>query len=288
MNVVRVEGLTKHFKKFHLGPLNFKVEKGTAVGLVGSNGSGKSTFFRLLMNLVHADGGTVEIFGKKMPSSEIEIKQSIGFAANMLEPFYQLSIKEISSHFSYWYPSWNQNKYEDLINRYKLDEGEKFGKCSTGMKKKVDFIFSLSHEPELLLLDEPTAGVDLGSQKKMKEDLIEFLEDGEKSLIMSTHLIDDLKQICDNIIILSPNGKVQDFLRKEEVEENWAKFWVSELTEELRCHPHVIKVNDSQHPSYLLTDQKHVVEKELREKGISVISIQRLPLDEIIEFQLDS
>lgn len=284
-SMVDIKGIMKHYKKFSLGPIDFRVEAGTVVGLVGANGSGKTTFFRMLMNLLRADEGSIHFFGQDLLEKETEIKQHVGYVGDLLEPFGHLTIKELRSWIAYWFPNWNQQHYKSLVERYSIDEEQKYGKCSSGTKKKVEFIFSLCHGAKFLLLDEPSAGVDMISQQKMKEDLMHYMEDGERSIVLATHNIDEVKQLCDEIIILD-KGKLLTSFNKDDIHENWARLWVSDLPEALKGHPHVIKVEEI--PTQIVTDQLTVIEKELEKAGISISHSSRVSLEEVMEHIISS
>ncbi|MCT8136739.1 ABC transporter ATP-binding protein [Anaerobacillus sp. CMMVII] len=284
-SMATIKSLTKQYKKFTLGPLDFQIEKGTAIALVGPNGSGKSTFFRLLLNIIQHDGGTIQLFGKDIVENETEIKQKVGYVGDLLEPFAHVTIKELATLISYWYPSWNQKQYVHFLQRYNIDETAKYGKCSKGTKKKVEFIFSLCHSPELLLLDEPTAGVDIGSQRKIKEDLLNFMEDGDKSLILATHSVDEIKQLCDYITILH-EGKIIHSLNKDEIYERWSRVWVSEVTDPIRSHPNVLDIDGP--PLQIVTNDRTTLEVALKNELISITHTQRLSLEEVIEHLIET
>jgi len=282
-SLVEVKGLTKKYKKFTLGPLDFKVERGIVIGLVGANGSGKSTLFRLLMNLLKEDDGQIQMFGRT--HSNHVWKQKVGYAGELLEAYEFLSINELKRLISRWYPTWDEEMYEKLVKRYKLDVSEKFSKCSKGTKKKVEFIFSLCHHPELLLLDEPTAGVDLASQRKVKEDLLMFMDDGEKSIVLATHTVDEINQLCDEIMVLD-QGRVVHTYNKDEIYDHWARVWVSDITPPIKQHPNVIHYDTA--PPQIVTDDLWVLERALDKEQIDVQQVQRLALEEVLEYLIDS
>ncbi|MFC0470809.1 ATP-binding cassette domain-containing protein [Halalkalibacter kiskunsagensis] len=279
-NVIDVVGLMKHYKKFTLGPIDFQVEKGTAVALVGTNGSGKSTVFRLLLNILQSDEGSIQLFGENMVEKETELKQKIGYVGDLYEQFGHFTIKELKSLVSYWYPSWDDERYSYLLKRYNIDDSEKFGKSSKGTKKKAEFIFSLCHDPKLLLLDEPSAGVDIVSQRKMKEDLMSFMEDGERSILLATHIVDEIKQVCDYIAVLE-KGKLLYSFDKDEVYEKWARVWVVNVTDTLLEHPNVLMVGRT--PPQIVTNNLPTLENELNSLDIAITHTQRLTLEEVIE-----
>jgi ABC-2 type transport system ATP-binding protein len=280
--LVEVEGLTKKYKKFTLGPLHFQVERGVVIGLVGANGSGKSTLFRLLMNLLKEDDGQVRMLGQKI--TENDWKQKIGYAGELLEAYDFLTIIEMKKLISRWYQAWDEEIFVNLIKRYKIDISQKYSKCSKGTKKKVEFIFALCHHPELLLLDEPTAGVDLVSQRKMKEDMIHFMDDGEKSIVLATHTVDEINQLCDEIIVLD-GGHIVHTYNKDEIYDHWARVWVSGVTEPIRQHPNVIYYNPS--PLQIVTDNLEILEVALEKEQITINQVQRLSMEEVLEYLIE-
>ncbi|MBY0149150.1 ABC transporter ATP-binding protein [Neobacillus niacini] len=280
--LVEVEGLTKKYKKFTLGPLHFQVERGVVIGLVGENGSGKSTLFRLLMNLLKEDDGHILMFGQKI--TEDDWKQKIGYAGELLEAYDFLTIMEMKKLISRWYQDWDEEMFVNLVKRYKIDISQKFSKCSKGTKKKVEFIFALCHHPELLLLDEPTAGVDLVSQRKMKEDMIHFMDDGEKSIVLATHTVDEINQLCDEIIVLD-GGRIVHTYNKDEIYDHWARVWVSDVTEPIRQHPNVIYYNTI--PLQIVTDNLEILEVALEKEQININQVQRLSMEEVLEYLIE-
>ncbi|MFC5713701.1 ATP-binding cassette domain-containing protein [Thalassorhabdus alkalitolerans] len=280
--VVELNNVKKSFKKFTLGPVNLTLEKGFSLGIAGANGSGKSTLFRLLVNILQADEGTIHFFGKFAAASESQHKQNIGFSGELVEAFSHLTIKELASYISYWYPHWDHEKYSYFLRRYLIDEKEKFGKCSKGTKKKVEFIFSLCHNPDLLLLDEPSAGVDISSQKKMKEDLVAFMEGEGKCLVIATHNVAEIESLCDFIAVLH-NGSLLYHDNKDSFYENWAWLWVDNVPESILKHPNTLKITHSS-PIQILTDNVQAIENELMQESATPSQIQRLSIEELIEY----
>jgi len=286
-SVLEVKGLEKKFKHFKLGPLNFSLEKGTAVALLGGNGSGKSTFFRLLMNILQKESGSITVFGEKMIENEAELKRRIGYTGDLFDPFSSHKVKDLAKLVSRWYPNWDHDRYSYFINRYNINENEKYGKCSKGTKKKVEFVFSICHNPDILLLDEPSANLDIVSQRKLKEDLIHYMEDGEKSIVLATHNMDDVRQICDYITIVE-KGNILHSFEKDEIHDKWARLWVTELPNELKNHPHIVSVNTINNTSIeVVTDHFLSLESDLTNNEISVHHMDRLTLEEIVEYILE-
>lgn len=283
-SMVEVKGLRKEYKKFSLGPLDLVVPQGIVVGIVGANGSGKSTLFRLMMNLINKDAGRIQFFGKDSYENEAEWKATVGYAGELLGAYDFLTIKDIKNLISRWYPTWNEERFIQLVKRYRINLDEKYGKSSKGTKKKVDFIFSLCHDPALLLLDEPTAGVDIVSQRKMKEDLILFMEDGRKSILLATHAIDEVNQLCDEIIVLD-SGRIVYSFNKDEIFDNWARVWTSAITENMKQHRNVLHLEMA--PPQIVTDDMEALGSFLQRENVTINHVQRLSVDEVFEYLID-
>lgn len=283
-SILQVKGLTKKYKRFTLGPLDFHVEEGIVVGLIGANGSGKSTLFRLLMNIINADVGNVQVFGQKWNENDFDWKKKVGYTGELLDAYHFLTISELKKMISRWYSAWNENQFTELIKRYHIDVNEKYGKCSKGTKKKVEFIFSLCHNPTLLLLDEPTVGVDIVSQRKMKEDLIRFMEAGDKSIILATHVVDEINQLCDEILVLDRGCLISSF-NKDEIYDRWARIWLSRLPDHISNHPNVFQ--SIAEPAQIVTNDFETVEEGLKAENVEIHHVQRLSVEEVVEFLID-
>ncbi|MDL4842079.1 ATP-binding cassette domain-containing protein [Aquibacillus rhizosphaerae] len=280
-SLLSVEGLSKDFKYFTFGTVDFHVEIGTVVALIGENGSGKSTLFRLLLNILHADEGKITFFGEDRQVDDAQFKQSVGYAGNLLDAFPYISIKELSHMISYWYDNWNEDRYRYFCERYAIDERMKFGRCSTGIKKKVEFILSICHNPKLLILDEPSSGVDIKSQRKMKEDIIEFMEDGTRSTIIATHSVDEITHLSDILIVLH-DGKIVNSMNKDDIYENWARVWVSDLKESIINHTNTVDVMyDSKQ---IITNHLPNLEQMLTTENITITHTQSLKIGEVIDY----
>ncbi|ARK30421.1 ATP-binding cassette domain-containing protein [Halalkalibacter krulwichiae] len=283
VSVLTLKEVVKTYPRFTLGPLNLNIEQGTAVAVIGPNGSGKSTLFKLIMNIIKATDGKVELFGQVVSTEDSILKQQVGYVGDRLTPFGDLNVKKLAAFISYWYPNWDQKKYEHLVNRYEIDEQEIFQKCSKGTQKKIEFIFALAHNPKLLLLDEPSAGVDLLSQRKMKEDLTNYMESGFNSIMMSSHTLDEIKHLCDYLCMMD-NGKVLDVLEKDVIQDNWAKLWVDHLPEALLNESWILKIENE--PLQIISNNREEAEQVLAENNVTIQHMQKLNIDEAIEYLL--
>lgn len=281
--VLKMIELTKRYSTFTLGPLNYQIQKGTAVALIGPNGSGKSTFLKLLINVLKPSAGTIELFDQLVTEEDSNIKQQIGYVGDYLAPFGDLKVNKMSTFISYWYPNWNHKRYKELISRYEINERQVFNKCSKGTQKKIEFVFSLSYEPKLLLLDEPTSGVDLISQRKMREDLRCFMENEENSLLLSTHILDDVSHICDYICLMD-KGRIIRTFEKDEIQDQWARLWIDHLPERMKNNPAILRIIPS--PLHIITNDALRIEQELSNEAVSISHSQKMGIDEALEYMI--
>ncbi|WP_018932181.1 ABC transporter ATP-binding protein [Gracilibacillus lacisalsi] len=281
---VEIQSLVKTYNNFKLGPLDLKVEKGMVIGLLGSNGSGKSTLLQTIMKLRNPDNGSIQVLGMDINQHEVQVKERIGFAGGGLyEAFKQLTIDGLAELVGHWYRNWDQQYYTLLTERYNINRKEKFAHCSMGTKKKVEFVLAMAHHPELLILDEPTASVDLISQQRMREDLSQFMEDGDHTIVMATHLQEEVKQLCDYICLLD-NGEIKDMFEKDELQNRWARLWLSDLPDHFKDDIRVWQIEES--PTQIVTNQLVELEKELQQQQIEINQVKRLELHEILEYIL--
>ena len=177
------------------------------MGLIGSNGAGKTTTIKLILNMLDIENGNIEVLGKDYKENEKEIKQNIGvvFDSNFFVDTW--TIKETEQALSVFYHEWNNEKFRLILKRFGLPLSKKINELSRGMQMKLMLACAFSHNAKLLILDEPTSGLDPATRNEFLEILQEFIQDGEKSVLFSTHITTDLERITDYITYLE-NGRV--------------------------------------------------------------------------------
>lgn len=201
--ILQVEGLSKKFQGFELKNISFKLAKGMIIGIVGENGSGKTTSLKTILDIVKKDQGRVVIFSKEFTGSEKDIKEDIGLVFD--DGFFQntLNVDEIESILKSAYKNWDEEAFNNYLNRYGLERKKKIKDFSKGMLMKLKIATALSHRPRLLILDEPTSGLDPLVRVEILDDLLNFMEDGERSIIFSSHITSDLDKIADYILFFN-------------------------------------------------------------------------------------
>lgn len=206
MNVIEFENIQKTYKNFSIDDFYLRIPQGFVTGLIGPNGSGKTTLIRLLMDIIHPDQGQLKLFGES--HTNIQAKQAVGFVYDDLYVYEELTIKSWQKIVGPLYPNWDQIYFEKLLKEFELPFKKKFKFFSKGMKMKTQLLFALSHHPKLLILDEPTAGLDPIFRRKLIKFLQDWMTKDNRSILYTTHITSDLDQLGDYFVLLN-QGQIQ-------------------------------------------------------------------------------
>lgn len=220
-NVIELNNVQKKFKEFEVKDFSLQVKKGFVTGFVGPNGAGKSTIIKLIMNLMKPDAGEVCVFGENYRDAEKGIKERIGIVFDDNVFFEQLTLKEMKGIIAPSYENWDEGQFQDYIERFELPMKTKTKNFSKGMKMKASLAFALSHRAELIIMDEPTAGLDPVFRRELLEILYDLMQDGEKTIFFSSHITTDLDRIADYITFINDGEHI--FTKEAyEVEKSYA------------------------------------------------------------------
>lgn len=235
MNALEIENLNKKLNGFNINNINLELPKGYILGYIGQNGAGKTTTMKLIMNQLKKDNGEIRIFGKQYEEDEAGYKDMIGFIADECYFPTCFTLKEVINTLKDFYSSFNEEKFKEYVNRWELPYKKKIKEFSKGMKVKLAFASILSRNTKLLLLDEPTSGLDPVVRSDVLEMLQDYISDGERSVIFSTHIMSDLEKITDYLYFIN-NGEKVFYDTTENVLENHllVKGGTGELTEEVK------------------------------------------------------
>lgn len=196
---IEVKGLTKQYDSFSLKGIDLVVPKGYIMGLIGENGAGKSTTIKAILNLIHKDSGTINILGYDHQTYELLVKQQIGVVFDECHFPDQLKPKDLSLIMKNIYQSWDNDGYYNYLQQFKLPENQIIKEFSRGMKMKLSLAVALAHHPKLLILDEPTSGLDPIVRNEILDIFLDFIQDEEHSILMSSHITTDLEKVADYI-----------------------------------------------------------------------------------------
>ena len=217
-NALEIKGLSKEYKDFRLDNVSFEVPSGSIVGLIGENGSGKTTIIKLILNMIKKNGGDVTVLGKNKGISDI--KNEIGVV--MDEPGFPgfLNAKEINRIMKNIFSNWSEDTFFGYLKKLKVPDNKEYKDMSKGTKMKTGIAVALSHNPRLLILDEATNGLDPVVRSEVNEIFTEFTRDESHSILISSHIVSDLDRICDYIVFIH-NGKLMLFEEKDRLLEKY-------------------------------------------------------------------
>lgn len=197
----------KKYPGFELDADHFELPAGQITGLVGTNGAGKSTMFRLLLGLARADGGTIQIFNENAWNLPVSLKKKIGAVFSDSGFAGYLRGSDIPPILKAFYPSFDEKQFLKLCEQMKLPLDKEISKFSTGMQAKFKVICAISHQPEFLLLDEPTAGLDVVARRSIHALLQDYMSVPGRSVLISSHIASDLESLCDDFWMID-DGKI--------------------------------------------------------------------------------
>ncbi len=234
-NYLEVSNLSKSFKDFRLHDVSFTLPKGYIMGLIGPNGAGKTTTIKLILNMLKRESGEIKIMGLDNISDEQEVKKNLGvvFDSNYFSDEWKVS--QVEKSMSGFYENWDSEKYSKILKSFHILPSKKVKDLSKGMQMKLMLACAFSYDAKLLILDEPTSGLDPISRDELLNTLSEYIEDGEHSVLFSTHITEDLERIADYITYLR-DGEVYFSGGKDEFVDMYriVKGGRNELTEDLK------------------------------------------------------
>ncbi|OKP99961.1 ABC transporter ATP-binding protein [Paenibacillus sp. P46E] len=272
-----------------IGPLDLNLPQGYITALVGQNGSGKSTLLHMLLQLTFPDEGEIRWLGQPYPDGlPLSLRQRIAYVpetSEMEEKFW--SAGEAAEFRRHWYPDWDQGYFEELLAKFDVPQGAKLGKMSKGERRKFEIAAALAPRPQLLLLDEPSSGLDPFAWKAMVETLRKYMDATGATVVISTHIIEEVRRLADYIVLMH-QGSLLGMAEKDSLFGSWSELWVQvENEEELRELagelPGALHF-DMQTPGVasLITPQAQQNEKRIQDLGVKVIKSRMLELDEIL------
>ena len=204
---IEVRNLTKEYENFKLENVSFNVGKGIIMGFIGENGAGKSTTIKAILNLIKKDNGLITVLGKEINRNEKGIKNELGIVLNDGNFNEKLNVKAINKIMKNIYKRWDDDVFYKYIEKFNIDTSKKIEEFSKGMKMKLSIAIALSHKAKILILDEATSGLDPVARDEVLDILMEFIQNEENSILMSSHITSYLEKIADYITFIH-NGKI--------------------------------------------------------------------------------
>lgn len=216
-NTLEVTALSKSYVDFTLDNITFRLPEGFIMGLIGPNGSGKTTTIKSILNMVEPNSGSITVFGKDHIAQEQEIKRDIGVVFDNSYFVDEWSMTDVEKAYSLFYTGWNSEIYWSMLSKFRITKEKRVKELSKGMQMKLMLACSFSYDAKLLILDEPTSGLDPVSRDELLEILSGYIEDGRHSVLFSTHITSDLEKIADYITYINLGkmiftGSKEDFV----------------------------------------------------------------------------
>ncbi len=279
VSAARLSGLTKRFPGFQLGPLDLVLEPGTVLALVGPNGAGKTTTLNCMAGLVIPDEGGSEVFGTPVHPSRTEYRQNVGYVGEESGFFQGWTVRRNLDYLSRLLPGWSHDRANRLVDRLGLPTDKTVKTLSRGNQTKLALVAAMAHGPRLLLLDEPTAGLDPVVRAEVLDVLWEITEDGEHAVLYSTHVLSDINRLADELVFLR-DGRIVQRTGREELGERWRRvsFRLQADIVELAGvveHRHV----RSEHQ--VISRDVEATIQQLTELGAEAVEVSRMSVDEI-------
>lgn len=279
---IEMQGVCKQYDGFALRDVDLTLPDGQVMGLVGVNGAGKSTLLRLLMGLVRADGGEVRVFGQRLPEAQVEVKREIGYASEDMRLYPGQTLRWHMDLVRRIYPGWDEAYAAHLLQRFDLRPAQAMGGFSHGQRVKALLLLILARRPRLLLLDEPTTGLDPVARGEVLDALAEVLRDEHRSILFSSHNTADVERIADSITFLH-GGRVLASRDKEAFLDGWRRLlcrgaWTDAIDTlpglaSARCSPPLVEIKTGGFDAGTLP--------ALQAMGLAVDSVEPMSLEDI-------
>ena len=220
-HALEIDRVTKRYKGFTLGDVSLQLPQGYIMGLIGPNGAGKTTLIKLILNLIRRDGGAIRVFGLDNLADEAAIKGRIGFVPDEPRFHDDATLQNVASAVAPYYANWDHGRFSTLAGEFELPLKKKFKKLSHGTKTKFSLALALSHGAELVLLDEPTTGLDPVFRRRLLDMLRGLLEDERTSVLFSSHITADLERTADFVTFVK-DGQVVFSDTMDRLSQSWA------------------------------------------------------------------
>jgi len=275
----RLIGLTKRFRGFQLGPLDLTLEPGTVLALVGPNGAGKTTTLNCMAGLVVPDEGGTEVFDAAVHPARPEYRRDMGYVGEESGFFRRWTARRNLDFLARLLPEWSHDRASRLAERFGLPLDKPVNALSRGNCTKLALVAALAHGPRLLLLDEPTAGLDPVVRAEVLDVLWEITEDGEHAVLYSTHVLSDISRLADELAFLR-DGQLVLRTGRDELSERWRRvsFRLSDEALELRG---VVEHRRVRAEHQVITRDAPATLQQLTEHGAEAVEVSRMSVDEI-------
>ena len=279
---VQLTSVGKDYRFFSLNDVRLEVPVGQIMGFIGPNGAGKSTTIRILMGLVHQDRGEVRVLGHSMPKEQAAAKRDIGFASEDMRLYGSSTLDWHMRFVRSVYPSWDESYAQTLLKRFDLRREQRITGMSHGQQVKAGLLLAFARRPRLLILDEPTTGLDPVARHEVIRELTAVMQDDHRSILFSSHNTHDIEQISDQITFID-RGRIIDCRDKESFLDRWRRIRVELPGDvDVPALPGIIGVLQTGRLAVATTNAFDVsLPRAYEAAGIRVHAVENMTLEEI-------
>jgi ABC-2 type transport system ATP-binding protein len=280
-NAIEIRGLIKQYPAFKLGPLDLTVPRGAIYGLIGPNGAGKTTTIDLIFGMGRNDAGEIRVLGLDHQREEVELKRRAAYVSPDLNFAVWGEVNRAIRFVRGFYPDWDDAYCAQLMQSFHLGAREKIATLSFGAKTKLSLLLALARRPQVLILDEPTAGLDAVSKQEVFGELLKAVEDGERTVLISSHALTDLERFADHIGMIKRGNLLLEGRTDEIVDRFRLADFFTENGTEIQNRQGLIVLKRNENRWHALVDQKSDAPDWLHSKGAKEISLTRLTLEDL-------
>ena len=276
---IELTQVNKQIDDFRLGPIDLAIEPGTITALVGNNGSGKSTLLKLIMNLANVDTGDIQVFGKPVDGEDESWKKHVTFLPQTPVGWNAYTGNDLKNLIAPLYPKWEDALFEHTIQLLGIPLDKRFGKLSPGMQQKLSLALALPRNTDILILDEPTASLDIPSKNLVMDLLVDWMEREDRAVILTTHQPESLRKLADYLFLIK-DGQAIGHYEKDQLVSGFRRYWLTEMP--AKAVPGELSRSGRQ----LVSDNLEDTEKYCAKHGIGIVDDKALELEEIISLLL--
>lgn len=273
-NAIKVKDIVKKYNtNFQLGPINLELSSGCIIGLIGENGAGKTTLLKSILNIIEIDQGTIHIFDEDYKRGHI--KEEIGVVLDNTFFPELLTPNDIQSIMKGIYKSWDSELFQKYLTKFSLPSNKALKTMSKGMRKKVEIITALSHHPKLLICDEATSGLDPIARNEVLDLFLNFIQDEDHTVLLSTHITSELEHIADQIIFIN-NGRILLNNSRDELLDNYGILKCSIEQFENISKEDILKYKQNKYDYEILVKDREKIANKYKNYIIDKITLEEL------------
>ena len=280
-NALEIRGLEKRYRNFTLGPLDLTVPPGAIYGFVGPNGSGKTTTIDLIFGMGAKDAGSISVLGFDHAAAEVELKKRVGYVSPELNFQSWGRVRNVIHFVRGFYPTWDASYSEELLRAFHITPDDRIMALSFGARTKLSLVLALSWRPAVLILDEPTTGLDAISKQQVFSELLAAVRDGDRTVFISSHAITDLERFADHVGMIKQGRLILEGEITEVLDRYRFVDFTVERPIELADHPGVRLQAKASNRWRVLLDRSRATIDWLKSRGARDITDAPLTLEEL-------